>query len=571
MGVGESGELGMGPGKAGQNAKRPRLNKLLEPAGVVQLAPGGMHCAALTHDGKILTWGVNDQGALGRNTEWEGGLRSVDAEESSDSDSEAGGGLNPHEATPTAIDTKNIPTNTTFVKVAAGDSATFALTSDGKVYGWGTFRDAQGVLGFLIDGDEQRIPVLIKGLSRVISIACGNNFALALTADHDVYSWGVGQQNQLGRTVAEDARFEALKPQTFGLPKGKVTDIYAGSDHSFAQDMHGFVWSWGLNNYGQCGIVAGAGEGAATVPEPTIITELKGLKIKMLAGGTHHSLAVSEKGECIAWGRADGSQLGISIAYLDKLNTADVGRNESSGRVAMLKSPDAVLSPPNATITYATTSSDHSIALDDQGRAYSWGFSTLYQTGQGTDDDIEVATLIDNTAIRGKHITWAGCGGQFSVLACPASELSQANGTGSATAATNGVAAQTATNGATTAPATMPPMTATTDGTGMGFLAASSTIANGETPRDAEQHARGADAVHDVADVARMAKSPALANAAAAALDGDVEMGGSNALGGKQATTVGTTTGLIEGQAAAGLGQDAMDGVEFGGARSSLP
>jgi hypothetical protein len=34
----------------------------------------------------------------------------------------------------------------------------------------------------------------------------------------------------------------------------------------------------------------------------------------------------------------------------------------------------------------------------------------------GTQDDIEVATVIDNTATRGKKLNWAGAGGQFSVL-----------------------------------------------------------------------------------------------------------------------------------------------------------
>ena len=36
--------------------------------GVVQIDAGGMHVVALTRDNKILTWGVNDQGALGRDT-----------------------------------------------------------------------------------------------------------------------------------------------------------------------------------------------------------------------------------------------------------------------------------------------------------------------------------------------------------------------------------------------------------------------------------------------------------------------------------------------------------------------
>jgi regulator of chromosome condensation len=54
--------------------------------------------------------------------------------------------------------------------------------------------------------------------------------------------------------------------------------------------------------------------------------------------------------------------------------------------------------------------------VDVDGKAYSWGFSANYQTGQGTDDDVDETTLIDNTAIRGKKLIAAGAGGQFGIL-----------------------------------------------------------------------------------------------------------------------------------------------------------
>lgn len=59
---------------------------------------------------------------------------------------------------------------------------------------------------------------------------------------------------------------------------------------------------------------------------------------------------------------------------------------------------------------------DNSFAVTSSGKVYSWGFSSNYQTGQGTIDDIHTPTLIDNTAIRDKKIVAAGAGGQFSVL-----------------------------------------------------------------------------------------------------------------------------------------------------------
>lgn len=144
FGGGENGELGLGPKQTA--AARPRKNPFLDPSQkstlhVTDIACGGMHTVALTVDNKIVTWGVNDNEALGRNTEWEGGLRDVEDE----SDNEDGE-LNPFESTPTAIASEHFGEASTLVSVAAGDSCSFALTSTGLVYGWGTFRVCSHVL-----------------------------------------------------------------------------------------------------------------------------------------------------------------------------------------------------------------------------------------------------------------------------------------------------------------------------------------------------------------------------------------------------------------------------------------
>lgn len=68
-------------------------------------------------------------------------------------------------------------------------------------------------------------------------------------------------------------------------------------------------------------------------------------------------------------------------------------------------------------VTSVAAGTDNCFAVTGDGKAYSWGFSTNYQTGQGTSDDVEEPTVIDNTAVRDQHLVWAGAGGQFSILA----------------------------------------------------------------------------------------------------------------------------------------------------------
>ena len=131
FGDGSCAQLGLGSKTVGNisvtEALVPRLNTLLssEKIGVVQLACGGMHTVALTRDNTILTWGVNDLGALGRDTAVE-----------EDEDDE----LNPSESVPGLVDTAHLGSGITWSQVVASDNASFALTDNGRVYGWGTFR-----------------------------------------------------------------------------------------------------------------------------------------------------------------------------------------------------------------------------------------------------------------------------------------------------------------------------------------------------------------------------------------------------------------------------------------------
>jgi regulator of chromosome condensation len=111
-----------------------------------------MHVVALTEDRKIVTWGVNDKGALGRDTNWEGKLRDIDAEESDNDDDD----VNPLESTPTALPEDAFPEGTVLVQVAAGDSCSLALTDTGLVYGWGTFLVSTRVLTYQSDTDISR-------------------------------------------------------------------------------------------------------------------------------------------------------------------------------------------------------------------------------------------------------------------------------------------------------------------------------------------------------------------------------------------------------------------------------
>ncbi|KAM0420378.1 hypothetical protein ACHAPT_011797 [Fusarium lateritium] len=428
FGEGSSGELGLGSKRVNNkkpiDVKRPRLNDNLSAAnvGVVQISCGGMHAVALTHDNKILTWGVNDQGALGRDTNWDGGLRDMDNEEDSDSEDEDDTGINPKESTPTAVSDEHFAAGTKFVQVVASDSASFALTEDGRVYGWGTFRSSDGILGFSETVKVQSTPTLVPSLKKITALAAGSNHVLALDIKGNVVAWGCGQQNQLARRIIERNKMSSLIPQGVGLPRGKIAKIACGSYHSFAIDVNGRVYGWGLNNFGEIGIESNAGEDDAVILRPAKLTSLEDYNISEIDGGEHHSLACSEDGELFTWGRVDGYQVGFEF---DKLSE-DNAIYDERGNARILFKP--TIQPDVKDTVAVAAGTDNSFAITSEGKVFSWGFSSNYQTGQGTIDDIHTPTLIDNTAIRGKKIIGAGAGGQYSVVFGESDDAPNTNG-----------------------------------------------------------------------------------------------------------------------------------------------
>ena len=258
---------------------------------------------------------------------------------------------------------------------------------------------------------------------------------LVIDNAHNVYAWGSGQQNQLGRRLTERTMKTALVPSKVIFNDSsdrkaskKITHISCGDYHTFAIGSDNHVWAFGSNNYGETGIPDNAGTDNASLVTPQIVTSLDGKNVKCIKGGAHHSVAVTENGECLVWGRVDGYQMGIKVQDL----CDDDVIKDKNGNPKILTVPAAIpgklaflvsikrLSTDNtlglSQVAWATCGTDHAIAVTEQGQAYSWGFSANYQTGLGTDEDVEVATLIDNTAVRGKKLNWAGAGGQYSIL-----------------------------------------------------------------------------------------------------------------------------------------------------------
>jgi regulator of chromosome condensation len=162
FGSGGMGQLGLGCERKKQVRKIPTCIPALQNHQMVSIATGGIHSAAIEKDGTLWSWGCNDEAALGR---------LIDKEE----------------WIPISVGS----TYPCFVQVACGASHTMALTNQGEIYTWGTYRNNQGSVGFH-GRDKQAFPLVLFSLHvRIHRIACGEHHDLVLTDQGNVYDWGI--------------------------------------------------------------------------------------------------------------------------------------------------------------------------------------------------------------------------------------------------------------------------------------------------------------------------------------------------------------------------------------------
>lgn len=245
-------------------------------------------------------------------------------------------------------------------------------------------------------------------------IAAGANHVLALTSDGSVYSWGCDEQCQLGRRRASrNHKTDPLTPEIVALPAG-IRDIGVGVYHSFAIHKHGAVYAWGSNNFGQTAVSQGAGLNDSTVPYPAKVQGLQNLGvIASITGGKDHSLAVTEAGKVLVWGRVENKALGITP---DEMYGPEVVYDRSD-RARILKVPHVLTGIGFGEVVVSVTAgTDHTFAITNSGNAYSWGFNSQGQAGQPGIDEIEKPTLVEGKHISGKKLISAAASSQFSIL-----------------------------------------------------------------------------------------------------------------------------------------------------------
>lgn len=301
------------------------------------------------------------------------------------------------------------------VALSASNQVSFAIKSDGTVWGWGnnyasqlgcgthensyntpvqtqitdviaisgcTFLKSDGTVWISSD-DPPYIPVLMPTVSGIKGISAGGNHWLFLRNDGTIHAEGNNVFGQLGDGTNNSGSTEVLTLTG-------VVQIAAGWNHSLALKSDGTVWAWGKNLNGQLG--------DGTNVNSNIPIQVSGLNnVTKVAAGGEYSLALTSGGEVWTWGYNGWGQLG-------------------NGSVTSSALPVNVLNLSNVVDIASSSGASHNLAMRNDGTVWAWGYNIEGELGSGStnpyrstpvpvaNEDIEAAVF----AVGVSHTLEAG-------------------------------------------------------------------------------------------------------------------------------------------------------------------
>jgi alpha-tubulin suppressor-like RCC1 family protein len=273
-GWGDFGRLGNGdPG----DRLAPTPITALSGIPVLHVACGDSHCLVVAVDGKLYSFGRNQNGQLGLG----------DTED---------------RLTPCLV--RSLVDRGARVRRAAGGAEHSAITAVGGTmftFGWGRY----GNLGHG-HARDLHVPTLVESLEgqNVTDPICGWRHSAALTNTGRLWTFGWSKYGQLGHGDTADHWTPKRLPEFAG---GPITSASGGWRHMCAlAGSTGTLYAWGWNHFGQLG--DGSREDAHS---PREISVGNGEAVKTVACGWRHTVAVAgAEDEVYTWGRCVNGQLG---------------------------------------------------------------------------------------------------------------------------------------------------------------------------------------------------------------------------------------------------------------------
>jgi len=352
-GRGKEGQLGH-PQKS--MSSPPDVIKSLLHERVTKVACGNFHSLAITDQGRVYQWGQlhevdnsktglestngllqmhglysqyiaeksisaylnGEKDAYGDKKENSSSDEEDDSKEASSSEQSKGKHIGKivdmNVLTPTMIDSIK---NKQVIDISAGWAYSAAVTSDGQLYTWGF--NEKGQLGL---GDRwfHGLPQLVSILSpfHIVSVSCGRQHIGAISAQGELFTWGLGVFGQLGhgklKSYLHPKKVNAFVEPTF-IP---IAQIACGANFTMVRSQAGTLYSFGHGEYGQLGCTEDAAHLDWNAKDdhfkysvPIVVKSLADKKIINVTCGHLHTVAITDDNEVYSWGWGASGCLGF--------------------------------------------------------------------------------------------------------------------------------------------------------------------------------------------------------------------------------------------------------------------
>eukprot|EP01133_Synstelium_polycarpum_P003455 gene3455-3929_t len=289
VGKGKYGRLGLG---SDVNARY--LAPVANGARVHRVAAGSFHSAIVTERNNLLTFGRGEFGQLGHTTL---GDESVPRQLMFDPASQR-------------VDLVACGSDHTIFSLINGCVYGMGGNKFGQVNG---MLDAEIIsTPALIDLNPLLTSVMHVRASDITSLSCGTSFSVAIKAG-EVYTWGTNTVGQCGQTscdtpIKAPQRVKVIVPSS--APKPVFISVSSGIEHSMALTGEGWLYGWGSSKQGQMGQGLTPLLALDTSTPIRIGESLLVERVVQMSCGAYHTVALTSDGSVYTWGLNDFGQCG---------------------------------------------------------------------------------------------------------------------------------------------------------------------------------------------------------------------------------------------------------------------
>jgi len=265
--------------------------------------------------------------------------------------------------------------------VSGGEDHTLALMDDNTLWACGSNNYCQLGLGSSVNHTYSLDQVLGEDgndfLQNISTYDAGWYHSLAADANGTLWSWGTDNYGQLGNGSSEgnwDVPEKVHGVNDVGYLSDTVDIVYVSAGrsgtHSLVVDSNGYVYAWGNNGSGQCGI--GSTGGNLQTPylvlddDPNTTDVYLGdiATIIQADAGVSHSIALNDEGHVWHWG--SGSD---NVNYPEKVKASSTFGGQELSNIVQI------------------SSCEHSVAVDSNGFVWEWNYSdSAYKVTDGEMD-----------------------------------------------------------------------------------------------------------------------------------------------------------------------------------------